>query len=835
MLVSLNWLQDFIKMPVGVSPQQLGELLTLHTVEVEGVKKLGENLDNIVVGKILKLEQHPNADRLKLATVDVGKEKLKVVCGGSNLRVGMLVALAKIGAQVRWHGQGDLVTMEAAVIRGEKSEGMICTAAEIGLADMFPTEDEREVMDLNGDYRIGSDLAQALGLGDVIYDIDNKSMTHRPDLWSHYGMARDIAAVLNLKLKKCDANLQINANPPAHNTSHSDAGGRIANKKITVKVEDEKLCPRYMAVVIDGIKIEPSPDWMQKRLVACGLRPINNVVDISNYVMLELGQPTHAFDRSRIFTEKVTNSHQLNIVVRRAKKNETIKTLDGVERKLDEDMLVIANEDMPLAVAGVMGGENSGVDESTTSIVIESANFAPVSIRQTAQKLGLRTDASARFEKSLDPNLCEAALARIVNLIQEFIPGAKVASPTADIKKFKLNQGPIKFDLAWLNKKIGVDIKPGEVKKILTGLGFDVSGGKLLNVKVPTWRATKDISIPEDLVEEIARVHGYNAIQPAMPAVAMQRPDVNYEREFRGQVKDALVRAGMTETYNYSFINEADLEKLGKTSELNVRLANPLTSEHTLLRNILLPGLLRNVVANQRQHEATALFEIGNVFVNRGGSINKDAAGREKLSEQKFHVGAVYAEKNDNTFYRLKGFVEYLFKTLHIRGVFFRPTDKVSFARPGRAAEITDGSRIFGYIFEPDGDIARRCGVKTNVSALELEIDALFAAYAEAGAVAYRAKNKFPVLMRDMAFVVDKKILYNNIREEILSVSKLIREVEVFDVYAGKELGAAQKNVAVHISFGSDEKTLTGEEVDSVQKEIAAALQKKLNAQLRDF
>src|SRR3989339_1363235 len=814
MQLSLNWLKDFVSIPKDITPEKLGELLTLHTVEVESIKKLGENLDNVVVGKILKLEPHPNADRLKLATVDIGKEKLKVVCGGSNLYEGMLVAFAKVGAKIKWlarpgksggQGQEELVELQVAEIRGVKSTGMICAGGEIGLSDLFPSEGDKEVIDLRGNYKVGQNLAEALGLDDVIYEIDNKSITNRPDLWGHYGMARDLAAVL----------------PSPLTPLPFQPLGRLRRRgetKLQVKVDDKKLCPRYMAVAVGNIEIKPSPVWMQKRLIACGMRPINNIVDITNYVMLELGQPTHAFDAQKLGG---------TIIVRRAKEGEKITTLDKQERKLSEEMLAIADKNEPIAVAGVMGGGNSEIDENTKSIVIESANFEPVSIRQTSQKLGLRSEASMRFEKSLDPNLCELALRRIVSLIKESCSQAEIISNLADIKNFKLNNKPIKLNLEWLNKKIGVEMLKVKVVKILQDLGFAVSGGKVLNVKVPTWRATKDISIPEDLAEEVARIYGYDNIKLTMPLITMQASEVNIEREFINKIKDILSGgAGMTEVYNYSFVNEAQLEKLDIKAGQHIKLANPLTQEHTLLRHSLIPNLLQNVIANQRNFSEIKIYEIGRVFLPQAGEFAKGGGNKEKLPLQPFKLGLIYAS-DSSALFSLKEILENLSESLNISFDFKSQAQK--------GADIYSGGKLIGCLDNFDEKLAVKNGVKTKLALAELDLQIMLAAAQGAGIKKYTAKNKFPYVRRDMAFVVSEKIVYNDFRQALLAASSLIKEVELFDVYQGEKLGVGKKSWAFTLEFGSTEKTLTGADADEAQREIAKQMEKKFGAKLRDF
>jgi len=829
MQLSLNWLKDFIDIPKDITPEKFGELLTLHTVEVEGMNKLGENLDKVVVGKILKIEPHPNADRLKLATVDVGKEKVKVVCGGNNLYEGMLVAFAKIGARIKWHGKGDLVELQPAEIRGVKSAGMICAAAELGLENLFPTENDHAVIDLTssnsllvrGKIEAGKNLAEALGLDDVIYEVDNKSITNRPDLWGHYGMARDLSAVLGLKLKKYNANVR-----ELHTNIHE------LKKRIDVKVEDKKLCPRYMAVYIEGIKIKPSAEKIQQRLSACGMRPINNIVDITNYVMLELGQPTHAFDAQKLGE---------NILVRRAKRGESITTLDGQERKLDEEMLLITNGRNPIAIAGVMGGGNSEIDENTKSIVIEAANFNPISIRQTSQKLGLRSEASMRFEKSLDPNLCELALNRIWSLTKESCPQAEIESNLADVKNFKLNQGPIKIDLDWLNKKIDVNIPKAKVIKILKDLGFETSPlapllskergkrGEVISVKIPTWRATKDISIPEDLAEEVARIYGYQNIKPAMPQVLMQAPEVNIERESINKIKDILSgSASMTEVYNYSFVNErqlSNLEDLGINSKNCIKIANPLTEETTLLRQSLIPNLLQNVVSNQRRAETIKIYEIGRVFLPQAGEFAKGGGQKEKLPHQPLKLGLICAGISDN-FFCLKGVLENLAKSLNIDFDF-------KLASQARADIYLD-KKLVGYLENFSNTLAVKNGIKMALALAELDIKTMLQANITGGVKKYAAKNKFPFVYRDLAFVVDEKILYNDFKQTLFTINPLVKEVNLFDVYQGDNIGQGKKSWAFTLAFGSPDKTLSGEEADKAQAEIKQVMQKKFNAQLRD-
>ncbi|MBT5337825.1 phenylalanine--tRNA ligase subunit beta, partial [Candidatus Falkowbacteria bacterium] len=442
MQISLNWLKQHVEGLDKVDPQELGLKLTMATVEVESVENQAELLIKVVVGKIVKLEKHPDADRLQVAQVDIGNKKVKVVCGGSNLKQNMLVAMALSGAKVRWHGEGELVELKSTKVRGVESDGMICAGVEIGLDSLFPAKAKNEIVDLSVlKLQVGQPLADALGLNDVIFEIDNKSLTNRPDLWGHYGIAREVAAIVGSKLKpykldKFKKNKQID---------------------LKVKIDDFAACPRYMAIALEGVKISESPDWLKKQLEAIGQKSINNIVDITNYVMYDLGQPLHAFSADKIVDNK--------IIVRKAIAREKITTLDGEARKLIEDDLLITDNEKPIALAGVMGNQNSEINTNTNVVIIESATFEPFTVRKTADRLDLRSEAAIRFEKNLDPNLAEIAINKAVNLIQEVIPEAKVVSNLIDESKFKLDQGPISLSWEFIDKRIGEKL---EQKKIIS-------------------------------------------------------------------------------------------------------------------------------------------------------------------------------------------------------------------------------------------------------------------------------------------------------------------------------------------------------------------------------
>ena len=824
MYLSLDWLKDYVDFPKSVTPEDLGDKLTMHTVEIDSVEKQEEKFKNIVVGKILKISAHPNAERLQLVKVDVGEEKLNIVCGAPNIKVKQLVPVALIGA-VLPNG----MEIKPVKIRNEASSGMLCAEDEIGLGD-----DHSGIMILkNG--KIGQNFAEHLKLKDVLFEVDNKSITNRPDLWGHFGMAREINTFLDLKpnkkfVKISSLNVQ-NITPKKETV------------KIEVKIENYDLCPRYMAVVISGIKVEPSPEWMQKRLIAVGIRPINNIVDISNYVMLDLGQPMHAFDFNFIASKKNDEDGEVKIIVRNAKQDERIATLDNENRNLNKETLLITDGEKPIAIAGVIGGAESEINDDTKIIVLESANFNCVSIRKTSAFLGLRSESSQRFEKSLDPNLCETALARAVELIKKLCPKAKIASKVADNKKFSLNQGPISFELDWLKKFIGHDIKEEKIVKILTKLGFSIevkkekdSGVSIIKVTIPTWRATKDISIKEDIAEEVARIYGYDNLDFEMPKIKIGTPIINKARVLEKKIKDILsAQAGATEVYNYSFVGEEQLKKMGIDYSNYIRLANPISQNHTMLRQGLATNMIGSIMVNQARQKEIRLFEIGEIYINSDGDLDKKDKSEEKLPFQEKRVCLAvaedkYADINNNT----KAIIGNLLETLGFEFNFLPAEITSNWAEQKTSAQIEVNQEIIGSINAVLKNVKNKIGLKKEAIICELSLDKLLFLIDKKGDLKYQEIAKYPRLIRDLAFVINKKVLYNDIRDEIKNFHEYIKEVDLFDVYQGEKIGAGNKNLAFHVVYQTD-KTLTAGEVDRIQKKLIKRLEERFEAKIRDY
>ncbi|MFA5188502.1 MAG: phenylalanine--tRNA ligase subunit beta [Patescibacteria group bacterium] len=801
MYISRNWLKDFVKIPDSLSAKDLGLKLTMAMAEVESFTDQKESLKGVVVGEILEVKKHPNADKLQLTVVDIGSKKLNIVCGAPNIAKGQKIPVATLGT-VLPNG----MKIEKVKVRGEESEGMLCAEDELGLG-----KDHSGILILDKKAKIGEPLTKVLGLDDVIYEIDNKSLSHRPDLWSQYGVAREVGAILGEKLKEYKVTLR-------------QAQG---DKRLDIKVEDYKLCPRYMGVVLEGIEIAESPEWLKKRVSAIGMRPINNIVDITNYVMMEIGQPLHAFDYDKLEGHK--------IIVRTAKAGEKIKTLDDQERKLDEYMLVIADAKKPVAIAGVMGGANTEIDNKTKKIIIESANFDHVLIRKTEAKLNLRTEASIRFEKSLDPNITELGIKKAIELILQICPKAKVVSKIEDVKKFGLNQGPIKVNFEFLNKKIGQAIEPKKIIDILESLGFGIKKQKDgLSILVPSWRATKDISIPEDIVEEVARIFGYDNLQINMPMVAMERPEVNKERELERKIKNIMACGlAMTEVYNYSFNSEEQIKNAGLDQADHIKVANPLSSLAGYMRTSLVPNLLENVGLNARFFEEIKIFEVGSIYLKeeKGEKISDQGSKRLPLQE-KYISGLIYEKGNDTPFYAAKNIAEIILKQLRFDYKLAKSPMAMPWGNSKRSLRILIANKIVGLITELNPSIGANFYIKNKVGIFSLNLSELVNFYNEE--MIYQPIPKFPSIDLDISMIVSKKILWAEVRQAVIGVEKdLIKEVKIFDVFEGKGIPEGNKSIAFRIVYRSDDKTLTMAEVQIIQQKVLKILAEKFNAQIR--
>jgi len=801
MYISLNWLREYVDLPEKIDADEFAKLITIRSAEVEGVVNQGDKYKDVIGGKIDKVWKHPDSDHLNLTLVDIGANAtVQIVCGGQNLKEGMLVAVALPGAIVDVHGSG-LLEIKKLKVRGEESNGMICAGEEIWMeADNTPDSKEIRIKDLSHlDAKPGDQLAKVLGLNDTIIEFDNKSLTHRPDLWGHRGMARELSAVMGGKFTDKNPQLKI------------PAKGDQAN----IKVENPELCPRYMGVIIKGVKVAESPEWLKNRLLATDHSIISNIVDISNYVMEEIGQPLHTFDLKQI---------EGGIIVRNATKGETITTLDGDKKELDENMLLIADEKKPLAIAGVMGGMHSGITDDTVDILIESANFDPTSVRQTSTKLGLRTDSVQRFEKSLDPDQCELALLRAIELILELCPGAVVAGPITDVANYTKHEPIVNVVVKRISKKIGVKIPAPEMAAYLEMLSFEITdkvtdSTKEFKVKIPSFRATKDVDIEEDIVEEVARMYGYENIPAIVPELHAKVPMPNLERTHKHDTRMLMAHAlAVSETYNYSFYSEDTIQQYGLDPSLHLKLKNYLSEEQSHLRTSLIPNLVRSL-REAVKHEATPrLFELGRVYL-KSGEFMPD--------EQKHLAVAAHVPKGvDNAFAHMKGILDQYVELFNADKVLVIENREVrDYMHPQQNAAIVLRGKQIGSIFTLHPAISEAEGFEGRVVCFELNFSLL--SVARKLVKKYEMPSKFPAIEFDISVLVDKKTAIGKLETELRkALPDTLKRVNLFDFYEGDKIAEDKKSLAFRLTLQAEDRTLTSADLEEAQKLAWKSLEK---------
>jgi phenylalanyl-tRNA synthetase beta chain len=793
MNLSTKWLKEFVD--IDVEPREFCEALTMSGSKVEGYDIEGSELSNIVVCIILNIEKHPEADKLFVCKVDIGKdEPIQIVTNATNINVGDLVPVALDKSTL--HGGGKITKGK---LRGVLSEGMFCSVAELGVTvGDFPYAEDDKVMilncDENSDIKVGQDIKEALGINDTVYEFEITS--NRPDCLSVIGLARETAITFGKELK-------------LHTPQVKGCGGDI-NDEISVTVHDSKLCKRYMAKMVKNIRVKPSPRWMRERLRASGVRPINNIVDITNYVMLEYGQPMHAFDSRFVGGGKIN--------VRTAKEGEIIKTLDDTDRKLTEKMLVIADENVPMAVAGVMGGENSGIVDDTSTVIFESACFDGASVRTTARDLAMRTDSSARFEKGLDPENCYGALLRACELV-ELIDAGDVVDGIIDCYPVKNERKKIKFEPEWTNKFLGTDLDPEYMLDILKKLDVEVEGDYLYP---PTYRA--DLEHKADIAEEIARFYGYNKIDTT-PLFGLAEGYLTEEQKFENDIKSILTSIGYYEIITYSFISPKFYNKAGFDAEKEIAnsvvISNPLGEDTSIMRTTALPSMLDTLARNYNNRNLSAkLFEIATEYKSQGKDVLP-------IESKKIVIGQ-YAEDCD--FYKIKATVETLLKYFvkaeyDISAVTDNPT-----YHPGQTAEYKIGDDLLCTVGQIHPNVAKNFNIGAKVFTAVIDLPILFK-YTDMEK-SYTPLPKYPAIERDLALLCDIDTAVLSLQKAIKSASSIIRDVRLFDVYTGKQIESGKKSVAFNIILRSDDKTLTDEDCDSAMKKVFKALE-NLGAKLR--
>lgn len=812
MKLSLSWIKDFVNIPENINLRKLAYDLTMSTVEVEDVEYLAHRFDNMIVGVIEKIEPHPNADKLRVCKVDIGDGEVKdIVCGGINLKEGMCIAVSCPGAVVRWHGEGEPIVIKNSKLRGVESYGMICASDEIGLGDLFPAAQEAEILDLSDfEFPAGTSLADALDMNDVLLEIDNKSMTNRPDLWGHYGIAREIAALYNLQLAEIK---------PFETDVQSD---------FKVEIMDSSRCRRYIGVEISGVEVKPSPYQIRNRIWKVGMRPINALVDITNYVMLATGNPTHVFDADNIVD---------HIVVRHASESEKLVLLNDIEIGLCPDDVVIADSEKAVALAGVMGGEKDSILQKTERIILEVANFEATGIRRTALRHDNRTEASSRYEKAIDPERCDQALALFMQYIQELYPEMKVTGYCDQYVK-KLKRAEIDVDLIWFVKRLGKHLTNEEIQGRLEQLGFDVQiSGNDMHVIAPSWRSTGDISIKDDVLEEVARMYGYDNFEATAFTTSFMAAINQKDKSMVRNIKEYLAfRCGMQEIYTYPWMNDTNVNAVLQETEGILKLSTPPSPEMSSIRSSLLPNLCEAVAKNERYFNDFSIFEEAQVFFDENYSSPYNRT--ELLPEQRRYIAAAFASsvKNVNELFRkTKGVLEYMPRYTHMEVFGFRKEEKPVWADNVIWLNIYLGDEKIGDMGLVAKKVSMECSIK-NLSVMLFQLDITKLRPLKSRTNKFTHIAEYPKTDYDISMLFASDIEWNDIYDAILGqkeTSPFLKGAFFVDEYRGKQIPKGKKSMTIRLRIGSDEKTLTSQEIENVSNQVIKKLGKKLGAELR--
>ena len=802
--ISYNWLKRYID--IDFSPEDLSEKLTMAGLEVEALEYLAQGLDDIIIAQISEIKEHPNADKLQICYVktEAGGEEIPVVTGAPNVAKGLKVPFAGVGSTL----PGGM-KIEEVELRGELSQGMICSKDELGLQE----ERAAGIMVLDSDAPLGFSFKKYMKLDDYIYKLDLTPNYAR--CLGMLGVAREIKSLYAPEKKLIK--------PPISFTE--DQSEAHISEQVEIEIEAPELCPRYTARLVKDVEIKESPEWIQRRLKAAGIRPINNVVDITNFVLMEYNQPLHSFDYNKINEGK--------IIVRRAEKGEKITTLDEEQRLLDDEMLVIADPKEAIAVAGVMGGFESEVTSQTTDVLIESAYFNPVSVRKTAKKLAMHSDASHRFERGVDIEKAVEANNRACQLLEK-CAGGRVVPGVIDEYPRQYEAAVIELDCERVNELLGVELQESKIIEILKRLQFSVEKKEAeLLVTVPSFRT--DISLGADLVEEIARVYGYNEIESSRP-VSKQRGQRTAKQNFEKRVKELLNSGGLDEVITYSLQAKKSYQDLNLTEVEGfnqfVEIKNPLSAAFGILRTTLLPGLIDVLASNARRQGAEmAVFETGTVFRNVGA--NKRPIELNKLGGGLFGAENNLWQQDAPNFYQLKGVLEMLFEHLQLSDFHLEFAEARPYLHPGRKAELIIEGQKLGFIGEIHPQLAEKNDLPQGAAIFEMDLDKLFA-LSKAKSYHYQQITKYPVLDRDLAVVIKEEIAVGEILQAIKNAAgEMLKEIKLFDIYQGDQIKSGYKSAAFELKFQAEDRTLRDEEVNERFNKIVDHLSEQYSAEIR--
>lgn len=792
MKLPISWLSDYMDCDFS-DIKEFCDRMTMSGSKVEGYETLGGGFDNVVIGRVKSVAPHPNSDHMVICQVDVGSEELKIVTGAPNVFEGAIVAVSKIGATLPGG-----IKIKKSKLRGEDSFGMLCSHDELGLSfDDVPGACEDGIICFPQELglTVGEDVKKALDLEETVVEFE--ITPNRPDCLSINGLAREAAATFNVPFSMPSVTVK-------------GAGGDV-NDYARVTVEAPDLCLRYAARVVKNVKIGPSPKWMQKRISAAGMRPINNIVDITNYILMEYGQPMHAFDINYLSGGE--------IIVRRAADGEKIKTLDGADRTLNHDNLVIADKEKAVAVAGVMGGFDSEITEGTTTILFESANFFGPSVRRTAASLGMRTDASGKYEKGLDPENVIPAVNRACQLI-ELLGCGEVVDGVIDVNNAPAFEKKIPFNPEKINKFLGMDISKEFMLDALTRLSFKIEDGF---VHVPSYRA--DMFGEADVAEEVMRMYGYDRINHTLPSGEAEPALRTPRQKLENKVADRLASDGYYQIMTYSFTAPKLLADVGEDTEKAIKIANPLGEENSVMRTSIISSLLEILETNYRYRNASAaLFEVGTVYLPKALPLT------ELPEEKKLIAIGCYGKEHD--YFTLKGTVEGLLSAVGVDNFEFERSTETACFHPGKCADIIINGKKAGIIGEIHPDVAERFSIETNVYVSELDFEAVFVAAKDE--VKYKKIARMPAIERDIAVIVDKDVPVAKIHDIIKRMSgKYLESVTLFDVYEGKQIPEGKKSVAYNAVYRSAEQTLKDADINKVFDKIVKTLERELGAVLR--
>ncbi len=807
MKVSLNWVKKYVDLPENITTKQMATDLTLRTVEVEGYENTEEKFHDIIVGKVIEINEHPNADKLKVCKVDIGEDEPKqIVCGGSNLYPNEMVVVCKPGAEVYWHGEAELQKIKDSKVRGVDSYGMICGAEEVYLENIFPAKEADEIVDLVGiDCYPGQSITKIIDMKDVVLEIDNKSLTNRPDLWGHYGIARELSAIYDVDLKPIEK-VEIDSNLP----------------KYDVEIMDSSKCQRYVAVEIDNVYEKRSPLWMQSAIIKGGMRPINAIVDITNYVMMAVGQPLHAFDKTHVDGNK--------IIVRNAREGEKLLLLDNNSIELTTDDLVISDVNDAMALAGIRGGKKDSILPETTSVVLEVANFTAKTIRKTGKRFDEKTDASIRYEKNIDTQRVDDGLNLALALFKEIFPESKVVAYN-DVYPVKTKNKKIDVTEEFLDTRLGKKIDRETITRVLTRLGYEVNyKNGTYSVVVPTYRSTGDVSLKDDVMGDIARLLSFESFEAQPLTISFDHAVLQNNVLLETRIKEYLSsRCGFYEIFTYPWINEKYIDAASIDKNNSVKLATPPSPEEAYLRSSLVPGMLEAISKNLRYFDNFKMFEMAQVFIK--GEYHESSEDETLPIHKKLLTGSIVGSNPKEIFYELKGVIENISGYTHMKELSFTTEcEKPSWADINAYLAIKLDDVVVGYMGLLSVKTMSDAKIKrTNVAIFELDSN-MFVPL-ESRTNKFKHIPVLPSVEKDLSLIVDENITWAEILKYIRSKASSIKFIEE---YRGNQIPEGKKSIMLRVTFDSGDTTLTSEEINTKLDAIIRTLNKMCGAVLRE-